>query len=173
MASQDALTTGKSSPSSGRKLWRPSAHCSSKRELWSSLCCSFCSSLSPFCWWIKWSRTNSLFWIAWRCYHFRFYFSRCSVESSTWLTKMDPPSTSSMARTVSLSLKLVELNKAERWLLFSFIFLANVFFFARVIGAILGDTRSYMRQKCLRFYLCCCLCMNRRELRTEIEDHKC
>ena len=50
--------------------------------------------------------------------------------------------------------------------------MGNFFYFLRVIWAFLGDIRASMRKKCPRFYLCCCLCMNRGELRKEKEKDK-
>ena len=67
---------------------------------------------------------------------------------------------------------LVVLDEWEKWLLFVLILMANLWFFTRVAWSVMGDMRSSLRGDCPRFYLCCCLCMNRGLFKTETKVHK-
>ena len=52
-------------------------------------------------------------------------------------------------------------------MLFLLVFVSNAAFFLRLAFALAGDLRVSLRARCRRFYLCCCLCCDRRLQRAE------
>lgn len=67
---------------------------------------------------------------------------------------------------------IVTLEEYSKWILFAFIFLANTSFFINIVWNAFGDTRSSIRNKCARFYVCCCLCGDRKLYKEEVQDEK-